>query len=273
MHIVIISGFYYPFTIPPVNCFKPFMMELSKLNDVEIVCPVSSISYKSDLLMDNIKINFINSISNNLLAEVKSDNTRNNKRIHNKIRFFIYRFSRYIKALVSNKPYETDLINPYVNKLEESNGKYHIDLIISISSHFYCHIAALKFKLKEPYIKWITYTTDPFSYNETNPIEKRKLKFAIAVEQKVYNNCDYCFVTEELYPNIIHDFKIPFKKVTKFPFLIYDNVLKLYGYESESINAVYAGYLYYKIRNPQILLNVFSLIPYITTVRNKLKQA
>ena len=60
MHIVVISGFYHPFLIPPVGCLKPFLIELAKTNDVELICPISNNSIKEDLVLDGIKINYIN---------------------------------------------------------------------------------------------------------------------------------------------------------------------------------------------------------------------
>jgi len=177
-----------------------------------------------------------------------------------KFLFDIYRGLRFLKSLVCITPYETSLVTPYIEALESIDEKKKIDLLMSVSFNFYTHAAALKFKKLHPVIKWITYSTDPLAYSEVNPIEKRKLQTAINIEQDVYTSCDYCITTEELATNILNDYHIAPEKVLGLPFLLLDKPLKIETSKKERPVVVYAGYLYFEIRNPRTMLEVFSRI-------------
>lgn len=260
MHIVVVTGFYFPYTVPPAGCIKPYLLELAKSNNVEIVCPPSNIYYMKSHIMEGIKINYINSLPNRLLSYIKTNKEEHKNQMLTQFLFFVYRGLRYLKSLFSITPYETSLICPYVKRLQKIHKKDKIDVLISVSFDFYTHVSALKFKKIERNVKWITFTTDPLAYSEVNPIPKWKLKTAINVENNVYTLCDYCIVTEELYPNLKNDYHISPEKILKLPFLLLNQQIETKENIGSNINVLYAGYLYYEIRNPKTMLEVFSRV-------------
>ncbi len=260
MHIVVITGFYYPYMVPPAGCAKHYLVELAKENDIEVVCPPSNIHYTDSTIQDGIKINYINSFPNRFLSYIRTNQEEHRHRYLTKLLFNTYRGLRYIKSLLSKVPYDTSLINPYVKGLCKIHDEHPIDVVISVSFNFYTHASALQFKNINPSVKWVTYTTDPLAYNEVNIIEKRKLKTAISIEQKVYNKCDYCITTEELYPNLVNEFHISPDKILGLPFLLLDKPLKVGHKENNRPLVIYAGYLYYEIRNPRSMIEVFSRV-------------
>ena len=260
MHIVVLTGYYYPYTVPPAGCAKHYLLELAKKHEVEIVCPPSNTHYTQTLVKDDIKINYINSLPNKVLSYIKTNQEEHRLPIITKFLFNVYRGLRFLKGLVCIAPYETSLITPYIKRLAAINRKTKIDLLISVSFDFYTHAAALEFKKAHSEIKWITYSTDPLAYSEVNPIERWKLQTAIHIEHDVYTLCDFCITTEEMVKNIVEDYQISSEKVLGLPFLLLDKPLKLASQKKERPLIVYAGYLYYEIRNPRTMLEVFSRI-------------
>lgn len=258
MHIVVLTGSYYPYMAPPVACLSPYLLDLANDNEVEVICPKYNDNYNEHFIKNNIRINFISSFPNNVLSYVRTNNQEGGKRWLSKVLDVFYRGGRYIKYLIQKEAYETSLISQYVNKVEQIEKINKIDVLISISFPFYTHAAALRIKQKHPIIKWVTYTTDPLAYSHGNPLESFKKREAINIEQNVYDSCNYCIVTEELYPNLIDDYKIPDSKILKLPFLLSPIPIKDYSNENKRIQVLYAGYVYYKIRNPQLMLDVFS---------------
>lgn len=260
MHIVVITGFYYPYTVPPAGCAKHYLLELAKENEVEVVCPPSNIHYTKSLLKDDIRINYINSLPNKVLSYVKTNQEEHRFTGFTKLLYTFYRGLRLLKSGVTKTPYETSLVGPYVDCLCRIHKENKIDVIISVSFDFYTHASALAFKKSHLGVKWITYTTDPLAYSEVNPISKWKLQTAISIEKDVYSTCDYCITTEELYPNLINDYHVSPNKVLALPFLLLNNKFSVKEGHNEKPLAVYAGYLYYEIRNPRTMLEVFSRI-------------
>ena len=258
MHIVVLTGYYFPNLSASAGCIKPYLLELAKEHTVEVVCPLSDNHNDVKVVSEGIAINFVNSLPNKLLSYIKTNQEKGQKPLWTKILFNFYRAMRYLKSCVSIKPYETSLINEYVKKLDEVNKQNSIDVVISVTFPFYTHVAALKFKEAHRQIMWITYTTDPLAYSESNPIPRWKLKTAISIEENVYMKCDKCIVTEALYRNVIEDFKIHPNKVLQLPFLMYDEAIEVENSYNERPVVVYAGFLFYGVRNPIVMLDVFS---------------
>lgn len=260
MHIVVLTGYWYPYTVPPAGCAKHYLLELAKVHEVEIVCPPSNTHFTKPLVHEGIKINYINSIPNKVLSYIKTNQEEHRHEWATRQLFNLYRGLRYLKSFVSKEPYDTSLVKPYVEGLCRIHKESPIDVVMSVSFNFYTHASTLKFKKLHPEVKWITYTTDPLAYNEVNIIEKRKMTHAIAIEQEVYSTCDFCITTEEMSQNIINDYHICPEKVLALPFLLLDKPLNVANSANIRPLVAYAGYLYYEIRNPKTLLEVFSRV-------------
>ena len=260
MHIVVVTGYFYPYMVPPAGCIKHYLVELAKDNEVEVVCPSSNTHFTKPIVLDSIKVNYINSLPNLFLSYIKTNQEEHRYPRFTKLLFDTYRALRYLKSFVSSMPFDTSLIKPYVKGLCKIHKEHPIDVLISVSFNFYTHASALQFKKINPNVRWITYTTDPLAYNEVNIIEKRKLQTAIDIEQEVYNTCDYCITTEELYPNLVNDFHVSTAKILGLPFLLLNKPIKVRHLESKRPLVIYAGYLYYEIRNPRSMIEVFSRV-------------
>lgn len=263
MHIVAITGNYIPFMKPPVRCLNPFLEDLSVDNDVEVVCPVYSRRNLEDCKVDNIQVCFVDSWNNRLLSTIQTNREEKRHKYITKFLYLVFRSYRFLSSCFRKEAYETDLIQPFIQRVEQIHENKKIDLLISVSFPFYNHIAALELKKRHPDIKWFTFTTDPISYSESNPLPNSKVALARKQEQEVYDSCDYCFCTEELYTNLVDDFHVSYEKVMALPFLLTSSVV-LEGEKNKAINtrssALYAGYLYNKIRNPKLMIDVFSKI-------------
>lgn len=260
MHIVVVTGFYYPYTVPPAGCAKHYLLELAKEHEVEVVCPSSNIHYTKSLEHEGIRINYINSLPNKVMSYIRTNQEEHRYKGLTNILFNIYRGARFIKYAVVKAPYETSLVDSYVKGLCDIHKKKPIDVLMSVSFNFYTHASALAFKKLRPSVRWITYTTDPLAYNEVNIIEKRKFQTAKNIEQKVYDTCDGCITTEEMYPNLVNDYHVPDEKILALPFLLLNRQFEVGNSHNERPIALYAGYLYFEIRNPQTLLEIFSRI-------------
>lgn len=264
MHIVVLTGYYYPYTVPPAGCAKHYLLELAKNNEVEVVCPPSNIHFTKALVYEGIKINYINSIPNMVLAYIRTNQEEHKSPFLTNFLFNVYRGLRYLKYAFSTKPYETSLIAAYIKKMNLIDLQNRIDAIVSVSFNFYTHVAALEYKKQHSNVKWITYTTDPLAYSEVNPIEKRKLNNALKIEKEVYLTCDKCIVSEELFSNLVNDYNIGPDKILKLPYLLSPVHIGTVKEDRKQPVVLYAGYLYNSIRNPKPMLDIFSRIPTVT---------
>lgn len=268
MHIVTLTGHYYPYMKPPERCISPYIESLSQEHELEIICPIYDRRYCDDLIKERIKLNFIDGFSNRIKSYIQTNRVQNRLPFWTGIVSWSYRALRFVSMWFKREAYEdTTLVKPMLYRTEDIHKKNPIDVVVSVSLPFYTHVVACMFKQKHPDVRWVTFTTDPFAYNEANPVVGYKRKRSIALEQKIYDTCDYCISTEELYVNIIDDFKIDSSKVLKLPFLLStspsgDNTPSIRD-DSNPVEILYAGYLYHKIRNPKLMMETFSLIPEI----------
>lgn len=262
MHIVALTGSFYPNLMAPSACIKPYLIELAKEHDVEVLCPVSDPRFTKEAVVNGIRAYFLTNSFNNLSVKVNSNIKEGRRRISSKLMSLFVRGVRYLKEEALPCPYDPSLENAYLQKLREVNEKNRIDVLISVTFPFYTHVFALKFKQLHPGVKWLTYTTDPLAYNEANPIPAWKKKRAIDIEQRVYNGCDYCLITEELRTNLVNDYRVSEEKIVVLPYLIDTENVPLISSNkrNDRPQVLYAGCLFYRVRNPKIMLDVFSIL-------------
>lgn len=262
MRIVVLSSPYYPYMDPPVSCFKPFLVELAKSNQVDMVCLLSDIDINKDCTIDDINVHFINTHTNQLRRKATNNLRKGNASLFNRLLFQYTRIMRYLKIVFSPSPVDNSLIDAFTKRLDSIyRDNPQIDCLISISFPFEAHIAALRFHQQHPEIKWITYTTDPFGYNETNPIEYGKKGKAIKMEHEVYHSANYNIVTEELVTNLKEDYSVPENRIVPFPYLISNQFKNRATNQPKSASCMFAGTCYYHIRNPRVLFETFAKLP------------
>lgn len=132
-----------------------------------------------------------------------------------------------------------------------------IDTMISFSFPFSCHLIANNLVKKFPYLKWVAYEYDPYTYNYTlgksneqkrRYIESTTLKNAdaiISTEGIINKNNEMNFRGDLLYKNI----EVPINNL---------KIQKISNQDSikDKTIFVYVGVFYNEFRNPQKLINI-----------------
>ena len=260
MHIVVLTGSFYPNIMAPSACVKPYLLELAKEHEVEVVCPVSDSQYRGEVEQDGLMIHYVSNRINDIFVKANANLHNNKKRLQSKVSLNYVRVVKLLQEELFPSLYDSSMVDAYLEELKQINREHKIDVIISVTYPFLTHVVALKYKEQNPQVKWLTYTTDPLAYNEANPIAPWKKRNAIKIEKKVYETCDNCIVTEELFDNVVKDYGIDQKKVLVLPYLVEtENVPKVERKtEHERAQVLYAGCLFYRVRDPRTMLSVFS---------------
>jgi hypothetical protein len=134
-------------------------------------------------------------------------------------------------------------------------NKHNFDLIISVSNPFSSHIIALL--LKKRNALWIADYGDPFSFERIYPSNYQKFynKLNSYVERHVIENSNFITLTNE---NVKQNF-VNFYNCNKYfiipPFFnkintLINKISSIKYFDEDTINIVYSGSLYSKIRNP-----------------------
>ncbi len=170
---------------------------------------------------------------------------------------FLYRFLKYKIYYLCKKNNLSKEIASYVNKNK-------IDAIIGIVNPYF--IAEVLSKTKTTAKKYIV-QLDPFS---TNPeVDERKRDKYIHIEQKVHSGLDGIFTTK-LIINDFNKYNI-LKRETKYVSIEFPvigkrnkhdlNIESVLNKDDDNIYFVHAGMFYQDIRNPKILVELFSKLP------------
>lgn len=264
MKIIVLSPSYHPYMESPVGCFRPYLMELAKEHEIHIICPISDVNVKEDMSVDGMSVHFTDTFANHFKKVAANGIKRGSRPLYYKFLFNCFRAFRFANTVLGPSPVNSSLIKAFTKKLDEvSNNGSNIDCLISISFPIESHIAATVFNKKHPDVKWITYTTDPFAFNEANPIEYGKQSRAAKLEGEAFRNADFNIVTEELVRNLRDDYQINESKIIPFPYLVSDLYPNRTEHKFEKLSALFAGTCYYYIRNPKILFDLFALLPEI----------
>lgn len=267
-NIVVLCGKFYPNIGAPAGCFYPYIRELAKSNNVVIVSQKTS-NLKSEDLIYSIPFYEISNNHNNWKCRLDDAHILGQKSIVNSFSRLFLHLIGGLKTMFLFPDQNKWMIGKYLKVLQNIHTKQnHIDLIISISYPFSAHLAALYYKTKyNSNVRWITYTTDPYAYNETvqykhTLFKKCKKKWAYSIEKKIFDIADYNIVTDELYNHLLTDFNQSEYKTISFPYLLNRKLQSMISVNSEKpLSAVFAGSLYWDIRNPKTMLNLFKSLP------------
>lgn len=269
MKIAVLTGYYYPNMYPPAACIDKYLQELKKGHEVHVICLKSAHKYEkskdTNLLFHDVS-NWLNNLRN--IATYYISNNR--FKLYFKVILFLVRL---FGVLITPFVYPSRLFwlkQKYYEKLDSIEKSGAIDVIISVSMPTCAHLAAMNFKRKHPRVKWITYSTDPFTYYDTSYngvlLKKQRKKKNFQTELLYYNTADINILTEELYNSALVDFHVPQQKLLCFPYVLKDlqiPILPPLGLKGK-IKVVYAGALNSVIRNPEYALSVLSKVKNIT---------
>lgn len=263
-NIVVLCGQYFPNAGAPMSCFLPYIKELEINNRITIVCRKTS-SVPTSHYQGTIPFIQLTTWYNSLRYYLQ-DRIKEGKRI--RLNTFLLNIVRLYSSFRTMFCYPTQhnwIIKKYIESLYEIEKRDGIiDVIISVSFPFCSHIAACKYKANHKQTKWLTYSTDPFTFNECQyervAFKSHKRQWAFKVEKSIYDNSDANIVTEDLYSMMVESFCQPKGKTVAFPYLITPALHKKQDsipFKSNIIRCVYAGSLYIDIRNPQVMIEIF----------------
>jgi hypothetical protein len=143
--------------------------------------------------------------------------------------------------------------------------KIYFDVVVSVSLPFTDHCAGLELK-KRFGKRWIVDIGDPFSFMSETPVNNHRLysRLNYRVESEVLNHADAIAVTTDATKTqyLKHFPDLGANKISVIPplFVVPTEVYKpmLFFADPNKTRLVFAGTLYSKIRNPSVLLELFS---------------
>lgn len=265
MNIVILTGAYYPNMSATSACIDKYIQILKNKHSIDVVCPLSQVHFEP-LNDPKIKLHFVFSRmwKWRMLCE---ENIRNGRNVMlNKVVVDLFRIRSLLLSPISYPTVEGWQMNPFYHELEKIDQDKTIDVIISVVNPICSVFASRRFKLKHPKVKWITFITDPFTFQPSKykyvffP-NRRKIR-NYKNEKSVYDIADFNMFTEELYHSALNDFSQPNEKTFVMKYILSSlskSVVQQIVNEGKC-RLVYAGALYADRRNPERALSVLSQI-------------
>lgn len=265
MDIVFLLDAYHPHRKPSANCADIYIQKLKKSHNVIVVAPSTINDSMRTFDIEGVTVytitNYWNSLRNYCMCHIKEGK---NVLFFQMLLFLVRGYGLFL-SLFSFPSRFAWLIQGYIKVVESLLHRQKIDVVISVSDPICTHVAAQKIKQRYPHIKWITYTTDPFTYSERN---KKRLscikKKNFNLEYLIYKSSDSNIFTQELYNFNIGRFHIQQHNNLCFPYVFSEfPVLQLNTkgiLKSSRHTMFYAGALMKKIRNPEFALSVLSKV-------------
>lgn len=270
--VLVIMGNHSPMPSSVANCMQPLIERLCDEGwHVDIVTDRKSMDvaqYEQSNNADIYRIDDSRTMAIILLNQLKK------VQLPAFLRAIVKIFANLLKALIyamyhfkgMEKEFsgwnEKEIVS-HCLKLDEIQ---HYDAILSISLPFKPHLIAEELKKQmQRAIKWFVFEFDPYTFNETTTLSKRRKARLLEQETSVFQNCDHLFLTPELYR--FYE-KTPLKKYLDKATAIFfanmkeniypDSVTEKIEFHTSCINALFAGRVYEDIRNPRYTLEVFS---------------
>jgi hypothetical protein len=263
-HLVLIAGVYYPNPSPTGKCAMQYIELLKENYEIDVIYMQADLKKIYGEVVDGVKLY---GLSNwRLLIETWFQEQY--KKTANKLlrRLFttgilIMKAIGRIQSMVLFPNNLRWFYKKAFNTLQDINNVKSIDVVFTVNSPFSAHIAGMKYKLKFPQTKWITYTVDPFSSSDINKrlfiFPKLKAQMDFVVEKNIYNLADFNYVSEEVYKTDINVYKEALSKTEPLPYMLTKILAGQQEYFSkDKINLLFAGRFYKIIRNPEYLLKI-----------------
>ncbi|MES9665969.1 glycosyltransferase [Bacillus nitratireducens] len=145
--------------------------------------------------------------------------------------------------------------------------KYKVDIIISTHETPSCHLVGLKLKKSNPKVRWITYWSDPWTfeyYRSRESLLKRNIEKWL--ERKVVKNSDkLLFTTEETKELYISNYSVP-KNKTDIVYRGFEEYSKnktdqfIGIFKKNKINLVHTGEIYTELRDTRPLIEALNTL-------------
>lgn len=271
--ILIILANYDPNPSSVANCMQPLIKKMSEIYHVDIITNRNKVDIPEYELKDDVNIyrvddyRTMNSIYLNRISEIKSSSIL---KIITRIFTLILKTLYYIRYVLFAQEKEMGgwEVNRVYKKYCELTEEISYEMMISVSLPFQSHYAAEVIKdHKGKNIKWMVFEFDPFAFNKRIKVTGIRRKKMFIDEKRILKKCDSICLTPELYYFYKEKKFIQFSK--KVSLLSFANLEQLKCdfnnvgcnfMKDGVINCLFAGHLYDDIRNPSVLLHLFSKV-------------
>lgn len=250
MNFLLLTGPYYPHRSPVSNCINPYIEELLKNHNVTLVCPSTSFGL-NPLVCDNLEIIYITNWWNTARYNEKKYG------IFASVIIWLVRIIGVIHSLWAFPTRHNWMRTKFLHVITSILNKGNTDVVISMSDPTCAHLAVLDyFERYGKKVRWITYSTDPYTFNNAiyqNVLFKR-IRYVrnFNYEKRIYQTCDTCIFTEQLYEKCLREFDIPKDKSLVLPYIFPEtNRIKNSIIKDNQLVVVYAGALNKVIRSPK----------------------
>lgn len=171
------------------------------------------------------------------------------------------KLTNYLHYKLYRKQRENFLGEIEAEKIEQLLNEQKIDTVISVALPFVVHRYASIIKKRNPNVKWIPVSFDPYAYDEVTNAHQKEA--CILEEEEVLSYADRIMFLTQFEKDYVDS---PLKE--KIEYFELPNIRKVacnpnyssVAFEKGKINCVFLGNLYLIQRHPEFLFRMFSLI-------------
>lgn len=260
-NILVLIGRYKPYLSPTGIIADNIVQELKKQGyNVIVLSRQDKKSIKTYEILDNVPVYRIIDL-NYIIHNYCQDKIKNEKNIF-KIVLFIKRVVFYMQRLLRRQSVSKRYIKKIEEKIRNINNEHHIDAMIPVFAPHEEVFAAMRFKQKNPDIKFLPYQLDRFANDERlyltkilkSIVEKNNLK----LEEEMIKTCDKLFMLQPIYSHYATNkvFASYLDKIIITEHPLVKNMKSNKQRQDNTIKLLYAGALYINLRNPTYLLKI-----------------
>lgn len=249
-HLVMICGAYFPHPSATASCAERYVSLFREEYEIDIIaCSEDGRAY-----------NFKDSYGANIHV-LTNTRLQYEHRLSGFLRTIMHRLGTsllYTSFLGNQRWYAKAALA----KLIEIHEQYPIDVVFSVCSPFAAHVATVEFCALYPQVLSVAYTVDPYSTSDRICPIGKSLRHLKEYETSWLSQFDHVFFSEEVY-EYRRDLTDIIEHCQPLPYLlppINRNAYKSTHSSDGMFHCVYAGSFYKDIRNPQYMLQVFSLL-------------
>lgn len=238
---------------------------------VDVVCSAPAADAPQFEQLNNVNIYRVSDPSQRFRSNVGSGSDEKNQESlswHGKMKKFIHSMVKKTIVMVRWPDHAWLWIPKAYRQTAKLIETHHYDGIFSVAVPFSSHIVAMLLGRKRRDIKWVCDYGDPFSFLKELPMNNTRLykKINKLIEGKLINASQKISVTTlETLKEYVSYLGVPRTWLHVIPPVVGNNYIegsiydtKEHSVERESINLIFAGTLYAKIRNPGYLLELVS---------------
>lgn len=262
-NIVILSTMYYPDMGAPSACLDKYVQCLKDKYNFSVITK----TYVYGATGDGKRLRYITNWTHKLSLKC-NHNIENSKYVClSKLGLLLINIYKLIVNQFAYPYFNSWEIGEYYNHLNKLSKEIHVDIVISVANTWTCQFAVLKYKQKNPSVKWISFVFDPFSehyiYYKYKMFKKSWKGRNLKNERLIYDTADVLLFSDEMFKYATNTLGISTRKAFNLGFVL-DDIRK--GESPYKINSnglvklIYAGMLYQKIRNPEFMLSTISQV-------------